>query len=241
MKNSKLILFVLMIIMILAYFPLINYLDKSQTNDEAIQMGSPSIEIDWNEKEQLMFLNYLKELPDDIEYPNLASYKSSEQFKKFISSIREKEEVFIKINKQKSIVFEVLRLYTLKHEKDPRYLDELASLYGAQLQTSLYVLRSAHKIMQKTLPDDITYSQKEEGLKMIEEASYSNIKIVLHLFQQESFVNNEILLTYFMEYTPALVVLFNGDTKALLKIKIYEVLPLIKNQKLRKFMQKITI
>jgi len=182
--------------------------------------GAPSIKVKWGLSEQESFLVYLKTLPSEIGYPQMSSFKSSNMFEKLVNSVQmnfnptlSDEERFQNIYRLKSIVYQITSLYTKKHSIGGVYSEELAYLYGMQLQTSLYSLRAANKLLRGTAKTDENYQRRLNGLKVIEKGSYILIKLTVGFFRQDIFTYNKILSDYYKLYTPQISLLIRENIK----------------------------
>lgn len=206
------------------------YLDKSQTIVEAREKGAPSADKVWTLKEYELFYGYLVSLPDDVDYPMLSSKKSSRLFKRLINSLDKTIEkpladslTFTKIIKLKKICHKTLKLYVDKDIKTQKYTDEIAHLYGIQIQLFLNMHKIAKKVMSKVKEDDDSLKIRMKGLELMKDGAAVQISVILDLLSEsDSFKENDILISYFKQYTPELLTYFDEKRKKVLKGRIVE-------------------
>jgi replicative superfamily II helicase len=231
MKRVVIYSLVLVLILVTGYTLSGPYIDKSQTVHEARKSGAPVINKVWTLKEYELFYVYLASLPDDVDYPMLSSEKSSELFNRFINSLDKVVEkpledslVFTKIIKLKNISHKILKLYVDKDIKTQKYTDEIAHLYGVQIQMFLYMHKVAKRIMSSIKEDDSSLKTRIKGLELMEQGAVVQVSIILDLLSESSSLkDNKVLIRYFEQYVPELLSFFDVKRRETIEERVIEV------------------
>jgi len=207
------------------------YIDSSQTAFEAQKRGAPSSDKVWTLQEYNMFYRYLSVLPQDIDYPVLSSDKSAKLFRSFIDSLDNilnepvaDEIIFIKIIKLKSVCQNILELYVDKGIKIEKYNNEVAYLYGIQIQILSQMQKIADRVIRTGQNKGKNSPVQIKGLEMMKQGATVQVSVSLDLLSEsDAFKDNATLLLYFKQYVPELLRFFDRHRKDIIKNRIIEV------------------
>lgn len=207
------------------------FVDSSQTTYEAQKSGAPSSEQVWSVKEYEMFHAYLSLLPKDVNYPILSSDKSGRLFKNFIDSLDdvlyeplEDKVVFSRIMKLKVVCQNILKLYVDRDIKVQKYGNEIAYLYGIQIQILSQMQKIADRVVRAVPKDSPYYRINMKGLELMKDGAAVQVGVILDLLSKyNGFKDNTTLLLYFRQYVPELLHFFDKERKDTIKKRIIEV------------------
>lgn len=232
MELKRVVIYSLLIVFVLFIgYELSGYhIDNSQTVVESKENGAPQIDYMWSVKEYKSFFNYLSAIPNNVDYPMMSSKKSGALFKQFIHSTETLSNntssavlAFKDVAKQKNIFQKILKLYVNKDNQISKYGNEIAYLYGIQLQFLLKMQSLAKQSLEALGKDDDSYDIKVKGFDLLKKGTALQIMISLHLMSEtEFFEDNKILLSYFKRYVPELSKNFSNEGKEIIKSKIFK-------------------
>ena len=233
MEVKRIVIYSLTVIIILltGYVMSDYFIDSSQTTFEAQKKGAPATDKVWTLQEYEMFFHYLSVLPEDIDYPVLSSGKSGKLFQSFINSLDDvlyaplKEELlFMQTIKLKLVCQKILKLYIDKDIKVQKYKDEVAYLYGIQIQILSQMQEIAERSVRTLQKENENRQLQMKGLELMKQGATVQISVILDLLsEQGAFKDNETLLLYFKQYVPELLHFFDQQRKDIIKQRIVDV------------------
>ncbi len=223
------------------------FTDNSHTAFQAQKSGAPSISQAWEIKDYEIFSSYLSSLPESIDFPMLSSEKSGPIFNTFVNSLDKNlyepasnESIFVRIIKLKRICQNILKLYIEKDLDVHKYTDEIAYLYGIQLQILSKMLEVANRIEEPANEKSSNAKLRLRGLNMMNQGAIVQVSVVLDLISEtDTFKNNEILLRYFKQYVPELLHSLEKKRSIILQERIMEVSNKVETQSLKKLLQTV--
>ncbi len=207
------------------------YIDSSQTAYESQKSGAPSTDKVWTLQEYEMFYRYLSVLPKEVDYPILSSEKSGNLFRNLIDSLDDvlyepltDEMIFMQIIKFKIICQNILMSYVEKDIEVQKYNNEVAYLYGIQIQILSQMQKIGERISKAGQKESENDQIQKKGLEFMKQGATAQVGITLDLLGESgAFKDNETLLLYFKQYVPELLQFFDINRKDMIKQRIIEV------------------
>lgn len=230
MKNLKLF-FSILIINLFCNNLFSQEIDLSQSPEEAIETGAPSLDKNWLPQDYQNFNTYLEKM-DNNALPRLSSAKSKDIFEKVVASVDQPfilnssyplNQRFQLVSLLQQEVGKILLKYLSAHYGQNDYSLEISYLMGITLVTSKQMISVINELIPNLDPKSSDYEKKLEGLEMIQEGVTTMLDGVLFSLQEkETYSDQErnILADYLEINGPLLLDFLNESVKEEFQIKL---------------------